>query len=149
MTWVVTTDSNTCRIYHYQKKPAEIKLIKEIKHPENKLKNVDLVSDGPGHYEASTSGRGTYSPHMDEKQVLIDNFSREIAKELDHGRNSQKYDNLIIIASPHMSGLLNQHLNKNVKDLISHNIHKDTLHLSDHELLEFIKAHAKFPNGGE
>lgn len=145
MTWVITTDTNTCRIYYYKKKPTQLTLLKEIKHPESKLKNSDLVSDKQGHYKANDAAHGNYSPHMEAKEIEIDNFSRVIANELDQGRNKQSYEKLIIIAPPQMSGLLFQHINKHVKELVTNNIQKDLLHLADHELLEFLQSHAQYP----
>src|SRR5580693_6662819 len=109
MKLVINTNTNTCRIYHYNKHPAQLNLLKEIKHPENRLKNGDIVSDRQGHYKAGNASRGAFSPHMDAKDVEIDNFSREIAKELNDERNQNEYDELIIIAPPHMRGLLLQH----------------------------------------
>lgn len=144
--WVVNTNSNTCRIYNYKKKPGQLALFKEILHPENKLRDLDLTSDKPGHYKANGSAHGTYSQSSDPKEIKIDNFSREIAKELDHGRNSHAYNNLIVIAPPHMNGLLFQHINKLVKNLVSHNIEKDLIHLPDHELLSFLKTHTQYPD---
>lgn len=144
--WVITTDSNTCRIYQYSKKPTQLTLLKELKHPENKLKDIDLTSDKPGHYKSSNATHGAYSQPSDPREIKIDNFSREIARELEHGRNTQAYQNLIIIALPHMNGLLFQHLNQHVKDLVAHNIEKDLIHLPNHELLDFLKIHTRFSN---
>lgn len=144
--WVVNTDSNTCRIYRYSKNPTQITLIKEIKHPENKLKDIDLTSDKPGHYKSSNAAHGAYSQPSDPKEIKIDAFSREIAKELDHGRTTHAYKNLIVIAPPHMNGLLFQHINKNVKDLVTHNLEKNLLHFADHELLDFLEMHTQYPD---
>ena len=142
--WVVTTDSNTCRIYQYNKKPTQLTLLKELKHPENKLRDIDLTSDKPGHYKSSNATHGAYSQPTDPKEIKIDDFSREIAKELDHGRNTNAYKNLIIIAPPHMHGLLFQHINKHVKNLVAHKIEKDLMRMPDHELLEFLKTHTQY-----
>jgi protein required for attachment to host cells len=140
MILVVTANSNDCRIYHFDKPHANLTLLSEISHPENKLKNSDLTSDRSGHYQAGgTSGRGAYSPRMDAKEIEIDNFSREIANILNKERNGNEYKKLILIAPSHMSGLLNQHLNKHVKELIVNHIQKDLQHLKTHELLEFLK----------
>lgn len=144
--WVVNTDSNTCRIYQYRKNPDQLTLLKEIRHPENKLRDIDLTSDKPGHYKSSNTTHGAYSQPSDPKEIKVDAFSREIAKELDHGRNIQAYKNLILIASPHMSGLLFQHINKHVHDLVAHKIEKDLIHLPDHDLLDFLRIHTQFPN---
>src|SRR5579862_2916652 len=141
---VVNTNSNICRIYHYNKHPAQLTLLKEINHPENKLKSGDLTSDRPGHYQGNKSSRGAYSPSMKAKDVEIENFSREIAKELNQERNKNEYDELIVIAPPHMIGLLNQHINKHVANLVINKIEKNLLHLSEHELLEFLHTHTQY-----
>lgn len=145
MFWIVNCNTSTCRIFAYQK-PDQITLVKEIDHPENKLKNSELTSDKPGRYQAGSSAHGAYSPDTDPKQVKIMEFLREVARELDYGRNQQAYHNLIIIASPQTSGLLTLQLNKHVNDLISNHIHKDMIHLTDRELLHFVKENAQYPD---
>jgi len=142
MIWVINTDTNTCRIYHYQKKPRELTLINELQHPENRLLDQDLVSDKPGRYRSMGQPRSAYDPSSDPKQVKIDNFSREIAKLLDANRKIQAYEQLIIIAGPSMNGLLLQHLNKHVKELIVQNIQKDLLHMQAKELLTVLNGKA-------
>lgn len=142
--WVVNTDSNTCRIYQYKKNPEQLTLLKEIHHPENKLKDIDLTSDKPGRYKTNNASHGSYSQPSDPKEIKIDDFSREIVHELDHGRNANEFHNLIIIAAPHMNGLLHTHINKHVKNLLSHNIEKNLIHLADHELLDFLRIHTQY-----
>jgi protein required for attachment to host cells len=144
MKLVANINSNICRIYHYDKHPAQLRLLKEIDHPENKLKSGDITSDRPGHYQSRTSARGAYSPHMEAKEIEIDNFSREITKELNQERIKKEYDELIVIAPPHMIGLLFQHINKHVKNLVINDIKKDLIHLSDHELLIFLQSHTQY-----
>lgn len=144
MKLIINTNSNTCRIYHYDKHPAKLTLLKELSHPENRLKSGEITSDKPGHYKVDPSARGAYSPHMQAKDVEIDNFSREIAKELNNERNKKVYDELIVIAPPHMHGLLLHHLNKQVKELIINNFEKDLINYTDHELLQFLQTHAQF-----
>lgn len=146
MKLVVNTNTNTCRFYHYVKHPVQLTLLKEINHPESKLRSGDLTSDKPGHYKAGQSARGAYSPHTEAKEIEIDKFSREIANELNKERIKNEYDELIIISPPHMNGLLFQHVNKHVKDLVINNIEKDLLHLTDHELLNFLQTHTKYHN---
>jgi protein required for attachment to host cells len=144
MKLVINTNSNTCHIYHYDKHPAQLTLVKEINHPENKLKNSDMDSDRSGHYQGGQSSRGAYSPHTETKDIHIDNFAREIAKEMNQERIKKDYDELIIIAPPRMCGLLFQHIDKHVKDLIINKIEKDILYLSDNELLDFLRTHTQY-----
>ncbi|OGT35016.1 MAG: hypothetical protein A3F11_07360 [Gammaproteobacteria bacterium RIFCSPHIGHO2_12_FULL_37_14] len=144
MIWVVNSNSIVCRIHEFYKKGAKLTLVKELQHPENKLKSGDLTADRPGHYQSSHAARGSYSQPSDPKEIKIDNFYREIAKDLDQERCKQSYDELIIIAPPHLNGLLFQHLDKHVKDLVINNIKKDLVHLPDHELIQFLATHAQF-----
>ncbi len=144
MDWVIVCDSTTCFIYEYQKR--ELHLIKEISHPENKLKDIDLTSDKPGRYQGGESRKGSYEQKMDPKAVKIDEFIREVTKELEHGRTQKAYDKLIFITPPHISGLFSQHLNQHVKNLIRNNIHKDIVHLPAHQLLNFLQENAEFPD---
>ncbi|HEX4046002.1 MAG TPA: host attachment protein [Gammaproteobacteria bacterium] len=145
MIWVVTANTNECRIYSYEKNHAHLVLLKEIAHPELKLKTSDtLTTDKPGHYRANDSARGAYSPHTEPKEVEIAHFSKEIAEELDKGRNANAYEKLIIITPPHMNGLLFQHLNKHVQKMVVNNIQKDLQHLNDREIIDFLKTHAAY-----
>ena len=143
VTWILTTNSNTCKLYNYSEKPEQLTLIREISHPENKLKDIDLTSDKPGHYKANGGAHGAFSQPSDPKEIKIDDFAREIANALDHGRNTHNYEKLIVIAPPHMNVLLFQHLNKHVKDLVTHNIKKDIPHYTKRELLDFLHQHTQ------
>ena len=146
ITWVLITNSNTCRFYDYCKKSNHLTLLKEIKHPENLLRDIDLTSDKPGRYRGNDVGHGAFSQPSDPKEIKIDDFSREIAKALDHGRNTNAFAELFIIAPPHMKGLLAHHLNKHVKEMITHQIEKDILYLSTLELSDFLQTHTQLPN---
>lgn len=145
MILVLIANSNTCKMYHYIKHPVKLSLLKEINHPENKMHNRDLTSDRPGHYQGGISSRGAYEPHMDTKKTKIDDFTREIATELNSERNKNDYQKLILIAPSQVVGLIFQHLDKHVKDLITNDIQKDIVHLSDKELIEFLRTNANFP----
>jgi len=146
MILVVNANTNDCRIYHYDMHPTQLILVKEINHPESKLKNGDLISDKEGHYKVGQSSRGAYSPHTEAKEVEVINFSRKIALELNQRRNANEYEKLILITPPHMYGLLSQHLNKHVASLMTNHIQKDLIYMKDHELLSYLQENAKYPN---
>ena len=141
---VVNTNTNDCKIYHYNKHPGQLTLLREISHPETKLKNRDLTSDREGHYKANQSARGAYSPRTDAKETEVIKFSREIARDLNQRRNSNELEHLILIAPPHMYGLISQHLDKHVMDLVTNHIQKDLIHMKNHELLDFLVRNAQF-----
>lgn len=144
MDWVIVCDSSTCFIYEYDRQTLH--LLKEISHPENKLKDFDLTSDKPGRYQSGESRKGSYEQKMDPKAVKINDFIREVSKKLEHGRTQHDYDHLIFITPPQISGLFSEHLNHHVKNLIRNNIHKDIVHLPQHQLLSFLHEFAEFPD---
>lgn len=140
MMWVVATNSNLCRIYEFDRK--SITLVKELKHPESRPKKSEyLTSDRPGHYKTDSAVHGAYQPHTDPKEIELEKFSRDISHELNQGRNKNAYEALVIISTPHMNGTLMKHLDKHVKELVKKEIHKDVMHLQDHELHDFLAAH--------
>ncbi len=141
-TWVLLTDSNTCRFFQYNKKDNQLTLLKEISHPENRLRDIELTADKPGKYKSWGGAiHGSFTQRTDPKEVKIDDFARNLAKELDHDRCINAYQQLIVIAPPHMNGLLSHHFNKHVKELISHTIEKDIIHYNERELLDFLHQH--------
>lgn len=149
-TWVINTNTNTCHIYDYEKKnKGHLNLIKEIDHPENKLRDVDLISSRPGRQYRSgstTYNRDTYSQRTDPKEHAIDMFAREIATTLKKGREQAAYEELIVIAEPHMNGLLFKHLDEPTREGVRNKILKDVMFLKPHELLKFLQKHTEYPD---
>lgn len=140
MIWIVASDSNHCRIYSYQRNPLQLKLVKEIAHEEFRLKKSEfLTSDKSGNYQPKNAMGSAYSPRTDPKEIEFIKFSRDIAHKLDQGRNNQLYKNIILIAPPHMNGLILHQLDKNVEKLITHNLKKDYVHKTDQELLKYLQ----------
>lgn len=144
MILVVNANTNECKIYHYDKQSANLTLIKQMNDPNNKLNNRDLTADKEGHYKSSKTARGAYSPPTEAKEVEIINFAREIANDLNQRRHFNGFDRLILIAAPHMYGLINQHLDKQVISLMTNNLQKDLIFMKDHELLNFLKTNTQF-----
>lgn len=140
MKWVVTANTNHCKIYHYQRKEGVLTLVKEIAHPENKLRDIDITSDKPGHYKTNHTARGAYTQETDPKEALIDNFAKEIAKTLEVGRNEQAYEQLFFMIPAQMNGLIQKHLDKHVTPYIKENHQKNVMSLSPKELVAYLKA---------
>ena len=141
MIWVVVSNTNRCLIFHYDKKMHHLTLAKEMLHPPSKLKWVDLISDAQGRYKTNVGSGGSFSAHAHEnpREVEFEQFAREVGKELDEGRRNNAYDNIILITSPHMSGLIHKHLNPHVKAFMLPDIHKDYSHLTGNELITVVK----------
>lgn len=142
MLWIVAANTNNCRIYHYQKHLKKLTLIKELDQPENRLKNRDMTTERPGHYNKSRDGvRGSYEPTTDAKENAIDHFAKVIAKTLNSAKQDRIYEKLILISDAHMIGLLKQCLDKNVHSILTQTIIKDLQAFSEKELLDYLTEH--------
>lgn len=141
MTWILATNGAKCRIYDYEKQHHNLTLRKEIRHPTSKMKATELVADRPGSFKTKSTGipRSACGLASDPKRQEIDHFAKELADELEAGRVNHQYDNVIIVASPQMSGLLNRHLNKHINQLMLANIKKDLVNLSENKLKSFLR----------
>jgi protein required for attachment to host cells len=138
MIWITVATSYLCRIYQYQKFPQMLHLIKEMEHPESKEKESDLVSDVPGHYNTPGFSRGIYQSRSSPKEIVINQFASEVAKELETGRVAHEIKSFVLIAGPYMLGLVKHHLNKHVQALMIGSVAKDLHLLTEKELLSFL-----------
>ena len=144
MKWIMVANSNDCRIYAYDKSIKKLKLIEEIKHPENRLREQDLVSDSYGLYQNRGMRRGSYEPELSHVELATDNFAREMAEKLNGGRIRHLYDELILLMPSTMGGMLFKHLNKNVVGFVHKMIQKNLIKLSDHELKKYLCKNLRF-----
>ncbi|KTC68212.1 hypothetical protein Lbir_2814 [Legionella birminghamensis] len=141
MKWIVTANTNNCRIYEYH--PNELNLIIEVSRPENKLKESEIGADKPGRYQSSNStSSGAYAPHTEYEDIRNNDFAKEIALALNEARNKNIYDELVIIMPAQIEGLFSKNLDKNVKNLITSISHKNIMHLSGKELFNYLNDDA-------
>ncbi|HUW27816.1 MAG TPA: host attachment protein [Sulfuriferula sp.] len=133
-TWIVVANSSLARLYTNNGPKQGLQLIKELSHPESREKASDLVSDRPGHNPGSGNGHGSFVPATDPKQHEAERFAQELSKELEHGRASNHYERLIMVASSPFIGVLNQRLSGHVRDMVSDTIEKDYTRATPREL---------------
>lgn len=138
MKWIMVANSNDCRIYEYDHHKQYLALVDEINHPENKLKVHDLTTDHPGHYRSCGTHHGSFEPEHSPLDFNIDEFAREMAVRLNKGRNDHSFDDITLLMSSKMEGLLAKHLNKPTKECIKAIIQKNLMFLSEHELKQYL-----------
>ena len=143
--WIVLANSCGASIYVASEKDRDLNLITRYSHEEGRLKNIDLVSDRPGHFEkGSDTHRGSYASDTDPKHKKIEQFAKELCQELEISRISKAYTSLIIVAEPHFFGLMNKQASHEVKKLLTHHLLKDYSHYSEKELKLHLKTLLKY-----
>ncbi|MGM0595370.1 MAG: host attachment protein [Pseudomonadota bacterium] len=142
-TWLLVANASRARLFETQSKPKTLKPLKEYLHPLSREKGEELASDRPGHFQGDAQGgegstHGAFSEPTNPKEYEHDRFAMELARELNDGRTQNRFGNLIIVASPHFHGLLNQHLNEHVAKMVGNHINKDYTDLDEKKLLETL-----------
>lgn len=142
-TWLLVGNASRARLFETQARPKTLKLIKEYLHPPSREKGEELASDRPGHFQMEGSGmegttHGAFNEPTNPKSYEHERFALELAKELNEGRTQNRFGNVMIVASPHFHGLINQHLNEHVAKMVSTHINKDYTDLGEEKLLEML-----------
>ena len=132
--WILVANASTARIYSNNGPKKGLKLVKELNHPESRQKSSELVTDRPGHMQGFGNGHGSRQPATTPKEYEIEKFALEIAKELDHGRSTNDFDRLIMVASSPFIGTINSRLSDHVRSKVSDTVEKDYTRANDREL---------------
>jgi len=142
--WVIVANASTTTIYSTSMtKSGVLNEEQHFDHPSSRLKNLDLVTDRLGHAKSDRPSGISFAVKTDPKDVEFDKFAREISHALDKGFNAKKFDELIVVSSPHFTGILKKHFSKSIKSLITHFIDKDYTSLNIRDLMKQILQECK------
>ena len=135
---VVVADSSKARILLAESGQSPLIDDRDFIHPESRLREQDLVSDGTG----SESAAGGYGQHsMGHEKTAHDqemkNFADELCVEIDKLRQSSDLRRIYLVASPKFLGLLRAAMSKQCSALLEEEISKDLVSHS----IEDIRSH--------
>lgn len=158
-TWIVVADRSRARIFtpvegehtpldeivHFagragfvgeEKYPAEtLDEVEDLVHPESEQMRQELEPDHPGRTKKSPGTSSAYeTTHTDTRHQTAEDFAREIVDRLDHARQENQFDRLILVSPPLFLGVLRKKLPHALKSLVAHEIDKDFIKLSAQEI---------------
>lgn len=142
MIWIIVANASVARFFSATVTNSQLHLVKEIQHPESRLKGTDLVTDRPGAFKGSGATTGEFVEQTNPKEVEAERFARELANELEEGRVKGRYKALLIYASPSFHGLLNKFLSKETLKL-ARNVQKDYTKTADNKLPDRVSPELK------
>ncbi len=139
VTLVVVADSSKARFFSLARRSEPLEELEDMVHIEGRMRDQDEVSDkqcglAGGHGEG---GHAFESP-TDIKQHESALFAKQIADRLEHGRVSNDYDKLILVAPPSFLGILRKALNEHVANLVSDSLDKDLVNEKESVIREHI-----------
>lgn len=135
---VVVADSSRARILVAESGNSPLVDEKDFIHPESRLREQDLVSDGSGS-ESDSGGFGKHSMGHEKAthQKQAEAFAHELRDEIDKLRRTSDLRRIYLVASPKFLGLLRSSINKQCAELLAGEVNKD---LVEHSI-EDIRSH--------
>ncbi len=126
--WILAADSAYAKILRTDKKKGPLELVKELEHPESRMKDSELYSDQPGRaFDSGGQGRHAMENEVDAKKMESIRFAQQLADELKKAAREEQFHKLYILAAPAFLGELREKLDPNVKAMIKEEIPKDVV----------------------
>ena len=118
-------------------------LVKELSdqvNPAARLRNQDLVTDGPGKYRGGGSGGQQHAedPRTSPRDKAAENFARDIAAVIEEAVTDHELDRLYVVAEPDMLGRVRKALSEQARQLVVKEIAKDVVAQSPAEIRGFL-----------
>lgn len=136
-TWYVVANRAGARILTYARADKTWDLVKTFEHPEGRMMNHELDTDGPGF--ARMGAQSTkYEPQEDAHTHVARRFAKELATYLDHARMTSTYQRLVLVAEPGFLGMLRDALSKQTAALVVDTVTKDLHHVENRDLDAYI-----------
>ncbi len=133
-TWVLVAHRGGARLFEGKGPGKGLSLLQDISHPEGRLKSKDLGSDTPGHMGDSHGTRHAFEQEQEPAAHVTEQFARKLAGVLDEGRVGKRYDRLVLVAEPHLLGILRAALSRETAALVTATVNKDLGHVDAHEM---------------
>ena len=111
-------------------------------HPESRLREQDLVSDGSGS-AGDSGGFGKHSMGHEQaaRQRQGEVFARELGGEIDKLRREADLRKIYLVAPPKFLGLLRDSISKQCQDLLCGEVNKDLVISNNEDIRSHLPKH--------
>lgn len=129
--WVLVADAARARLFKAEKRNGPLAELRDWAHPESRLHEGDLVTDGDGTNQGPGGHHGVAADPV-HKVAEAERFAIELAKELDAARTNGEFSRMYLVAPPKFLGFFRKHAAKELLEKISGEVDKDlTTHSAD------------------
>ncbi len=135
---VVVADSSRARILLADSGHSPLTDDRDYVHPESRLKEQDLVTDGTGSgFDSGGHGKHSMGHERSAHKEQAKTFARELCDEIDKLRRNSDLRKIYLVASPKFLGLLRSSMSKQCAELLVGEVNKDLVNHS----IEEIRTH--------
>lgn len=125
LTWILVADNARARIFTASTPSSALEEIEGLVHTEGRLRDYDMTTDLPGRIKNADGSGHAFEQATDPKKHEADNFARHVAQHVEAGHNSNKFEQLLIIAEPTFLGLVRKHLPDHIKTHVCFELDKN------------------------
>lgn len=137
--WMIVGNSTRARLFAGRYLRSDFKEIQTFVHPESRLRQQELNSDAPGRtFDSFGKGRHSKGQRVDAKKQERINFALEVADFLEKSRSENKFEKLVVIASPEFMGELRSKLSDKIITCVELSIDKDLTSKTAEEIQQHI-----------
>jgi len=135
-TWILVCNASRARVFSTPGRGRPWTLVRELNHPESRLKGQAISADKPGRVQqsAGAGSRPAMEPSTPVKEVEAQRFAELLAKVAEDGHGHNTYARLLLVAPPHFLGLVRQALPEQVRKRVTRSVDKDYTTLREDEL---------------
>ncbi len=139
VTWVLIANRGGARLFEHQGRSTGLQLIKDIPHPEGRMKNGEITSDKHGRaFDSQGAGRHAMGTSLDPSEHAAAQFARQLAGIVDLGGKQGDFEQLVLVAAPRFLGDLRNALADTTKGMIKAEINKDLASVREHDLPQHL-----------
>lgn len=121
-TWVLVADATAARIFSAVSPVAPLTEETQIPNPEA----IPDAADRPGRGFSRMGGhRHAFEPRVDPKTQGMYVYAKKLAEVLAEGRVKGRFESLVVVAAPHLLGLIRGELDGPTAKLLSREVGKD------------------------
>ncbi len=139
-TWILVAHRAGARLFESAGSGQALTLLQDLPHEQGRLKNQELISDRQGRVANGRGGHNSYQQAEEPTEHLAVQFTKELAKLLDDGRNQQKYDQLVLVAESRFLGHLRAALSTQTTKLVTASLDKDLGTIDARDLPQHIQS---------
>ena len=123
--YVVVADNVHARIFTVKTLSSPLEEIETLTHLEGRLHDREMTSDFPGKIKGNGKMGHAFEQRTDPKQNESDKFARQIANYLEDAHNTNKFNQLLLIAEPSFLGLLRKNFSEPIRKLVALELDKN------------------------
>jgi protein required for attachment to host cells len=125
LTWILVADNVHARIFTADTPSSALEELEGLTHTKGRLHDREMTTDLPGRIKSADGSGHALEQPTDPKQHEADNFAHSIAHHLEAAHNTNKFEQLLIIAEPSFLGLLRRRLPEHIKKHVCFELDKN------------------------